>query len=156
MMREMLVSLLLVVAGCGSSGDQPRANSQEGIPRSQADSSCLRYEPQVVELNGTLTIEDHFGPPNYGETPDQDERLQVPVLVMDSPVDVCGDPGSETNSESFRGVTRIQVIPSESGIAKRLAGSNVVAAGVLFRAMSGHHYTDVVLQASRLARRRGG
>ncbi len=38
------------------------------------------YEPEVVTLKGTLITSTAYGPPNYGETPEKDEKVNYFVL----------------------------------------------------------------------------
>ena len=43
---------------------------------------CLSYEPEVVELDGQLVVQSKYGPPNFGEQPKTDQKVQVPVLLL--------------------------------------------------------------------------
>ncbi|GIW45611.1 MAG: hypothetical protein KatS3mg077_2893 [Candidatus Binatia bacterium] len=115
----------------------------------------LSYYPAVVELTGTLRIVPMFGPPNYGENPESDSRLKVPVLDLVSPINVRGDPSSNINSQSFRGLTRVQLDCYTVEMRKRindLAGSEVVVVGSLFQAITARHYTPVVLFVEEIRR----
>ncbi len=106
---------------------------------------CLKYEPTAVELEGTLETVEHFGPPNYGEDTTRDARLKVPILKLRSPVDVCGDSTSALYSQSFRGITEVQLImPEGTAVPLELVNQRVKVSGTLFSAISGHHFTDVL------------
>lgn len=110
---------------------------------------CLRYEPVVVELTGTLVVAMEYGPPGYGENPAKDQRVQVLMIKLDRPVDVCGDPESETNQSAFRDVRRIQLITDDKDYRPWI-GRRVVIRGTLSEAITGHHYTDVLLTVREL------
>ncbi|MDH4043569.1 MAG: DUF4431 domain-containing protein [Gemmatimonadota bacterium] len=118
-------------------------------PAGQA--TCLHYEPKVEELGGTLQVVDRFGPPNYGEDTTRDERLKVPILRLRAPVDICGDSTSEVNIRAFHGVTEIQLImPEGQSPPPSLLNRAVKVTGTLSAAVSGHHFTDVLVTVSEL------
>jgi uncharacterized protein YecT (DUF1311 family) len=106
----------------------------------------LSYEPATVELEGRLVTRWKYGPPNYGEQPKTDEKVKVPILVLDYAVNVRGKAGDLINAESVEGVKQVQLGFAYGETAhKQLIGKDVVATGTLFHAHTGHHYTDVVL-----------
>jgi len=116
--------------------------------------ACLRYEPASVELTGRLDRVMRYGPPGYGETPEADQRLEVPILTLARPIDVCADPSSATNNEDVHGVTEVQLIPGRQVDTGRYVGKDVVAAGTLFRAHARRHFTPVVMNVRGLGERR--
>jgi len=118
-----------------------------------AQHRTLAYEPATVELRGTLALEQKYGPPNYGENPESDEKVRVPILVLSEPVDVQGDPRSDLNGEAVRDVRKVQLV-FKSRSYQRLVDKNVVATGTLFHAHTGHHYPDVLMNVSTIARLR--
>ena len=136
------ISVLLSVSPCtlSSAADGERWSS---------------YEPAVVQLGGTLIVEKRFGPPNYGEDPATDAQLRIPMLLLASPVNVRGDPNDDLNNTTVTGVRKIQLIFLTGGPAyKRLIGKSVVVAGTLSQAMTGHHFTPVVLTVSEVREER--
>ncbi len=52
------------------------------------DKRWLSYEPAVIQLEGQLTMELKYGPPNYGEQPKTDAKVRVPVLMLIRSVNV--------------------------------------------------------------------
>lgn len=105
---------------------------------------CLHYEPAVVELTGELVEVEEYGPPGYGEDPATDQRVKVPMLKLAKPVNVCGDPNSDTNQSSFSGLDRIQVVTDDQDYRDWI-DRRVTVRGTLSEAMTGHHYTNVLL-----------
>lgn len=105
----------------------------------------LRYEPAIVQLSGILVLEDHYGPPNYGETPDRDLKLKVPVLKLDALVDVTASQNDDVNADSFTGIQRVQLLGSPPLKLVELAGQRVMLEGTLFEKHTGWHVTDVVM-----------
>ena len=112
----------------------------------------LRYEPAVVELSGTVKLERHYGPPNFGESPRTDAVYTVPILVLKTPVTVQADSPSPrmpvpVNSQTFHNVTRMQLIfGTPSTNIAGLHDEPVTVTGTLFQKITGGHYTDVLVQ----------
>src|SRR5437667_6633171 len=106
-----------------------------------AQDRVWRYEPAKVELQGRLTIEQKYGPPGYGENRDTDQRVQIPVLLLSPPIDVQGDPQSDLNQETVRGVQRVQLVFGPKSY-RRLVCKNITVKGTLFRAIKGHQHID--------------
>jgi hypothetical protein len=121
------------------------------------DKHWLSYDPAVVALEGRLTVEWKYGPPNYGENPKTDAKVRVPVLVLSEPVSVRPNPDYFPFNVEVRGVRRIQLIlfnletPYEQFIGRR-----VLVNGTLFHAHTGHHYTKVVMEVSSLKLKKNG
>jgi len=140
-MRAAVVVLLLLSwgAACGASGSSDSSDEERWVS----------YEPDVVELSGRLTVSMKFGPPNYGEDPETDQRLKIPVLVSE-PMNVRGEPNAQVNIESVRGVKEVQLIFPRERNYDGLVNSRVVARGTLSHAVSGHHFTEVVMTVEDL------
>lgn len=105
----------------------------------------LRYEPAVVRLSGFLIVEQHFGPPNYGEDPETDSVEEALILLPDESVAVQGDPNDLDNSESYENIRRIQLVV-EGREVWRWLGRHVTVEGTLFGAYTGHHRTKVLMR----------
>ena len=116
-----------------------------------AQQRWLSYEPEVMELDGRLVIESKFGPPNFGEQPKTDEKVRVPVLVLNDRANMLPDSGDDPNAKSVYDIRQIQLVFSSSDTAhKALIGKQVVVTGTLFYAHTGHHYTDVVMNVQSI------
>jgi hypothetical protein len=106
----------------------------------------VHYEPEIVELEGKLVVQSKYGPPNFGEQPKTDQKVKLPVLVLKTPVNVLPIQDDGINTEPVYRVRQIQLSFAVGETDhKKLIGKNVVVKGTLFRAHTGHHYTDVVL-----------
>ncbi|WP_044559784.1 hypothetical protein [Azospirillum sp. B4] len=107
--------------------------------------SALHYEPAVVTLSGTVVMEDHYGAPNFGETPEQDAKLRVPMLRLDVPVDVAGDPHSDTNLSSFEDVDQMQIVLVQGRSVDGFIGKHVTVTGTLAEQLDGGDFTQVLI-----------
>lgn len=142
MIRRLWLPLLALSCTGGASGTPGQAQ-------------CLGYEPETVRLEGTLAIEPRYGPPNYGETPDIDQKVQVPIVKLAHPIDVCSEPTAQLNTESFTGISEIQLVvePADATTYASLVGQRIAVVGSLSEALTGHHYTKVVLSVDSIAPR---
>lgn len=117
----------------------------------------LSYEPEVVELAGQLVLQSKYGPPNFGEQPNTDQKVSVPVLLLRDRVSVLGDQGDGHNAKTVYGVRQVQLAFKSSETShKTLIGKQVVVTGSLFHAHTGHHYTNVVLNVQSIERKPAG
>jgi hypothetical protein len=105
----------------------------------------LQYEPTIVQLSGALVIEDHYGPPNFGENPETDRKEQVLILTLDTPIDVVGSPTGTINTTSFAGVRRVQLVGRQAMKLTVKLGRHAVVRGTLFQRQSAEHHTDVLI-----------
>lgn len=134
----LLTGFLMPVVACSASS-------------ASDDGRWLPYEPTVVELRGILEIQMEFGPPNYGEDPATDARLEVPMLLLESPVSVRGDPYDQTDNATVTNMRKLQLIfLSGAEDYRHLIGKSVAVAGTLSEAMTGHHFTPVVLTVKEI------
>lgn len=108
------------------------------------------YDPAVATISGTLIEKQFYGRPNYGETPETDEKVMVYILKPDYPVNVLAAPGQpdpETADKTIRNVEEIQVYSTNKNVnlSKKL-NQKVTLKGVLFIGRTGGQYTKVVME----------
>jgi hypothetical protein len=145
-MKHLAVVLIALAAGCSRQDSSPERAAR--AETSSCPQGWLRYEPERVQIQGIVVINTRYGPPNYGENPDADEKLSVPFLALRSPISVCADSASDVNNENLVELDTLQLVSSEP--LRSFAGQSVVVSGRLTRAVTGHHYTSAVLQADSL------
>ncbi len=117
----------------------------------------LSYEPEVVELDGQLVVQSKYGPPNFGEQPKTDQKVRVPVLLLSERALVISREEDGKNYQTAHNVRQIQLAFSASETShKKLIGKPVVVTGTLFRAHTGHHYTEVVLNVQSIESKPAG
>ena len=106
-------------------------------------SPCLKYEPAVVSLSGTLISRTFAGPPNYESISKGDRPERALLLLLDEPVCVEGDQASALSQETELGVVLVQIGPPDSGW--KFVGRRVLITGTLMHRHTGHHRTAVLL-----------
>src|SRR5262245_13517940 len=117
--RSPLHDIGLGLGSVGASGNSPTTPAAAFILMlavsliARASSSLaaepLHYDPAVVELSGTLAVEDHDASPNFGDPPDAPRPERIIFLQLDAPVDVVADPQGWANRDSFNSVRRVQL-----------------------------------------------
>src|SRR2546430_10189173 len=70
----------------------------------------LSYYPAVSRLQGKLTKVFKYGKPTYGENPEKDEIVEVPILILQTPVRIRARPTSSVNNESLTNVSFVQLV----------------------------------------------
>jgi len=109
----------------------------------------LFYSPAVSRLEGKLTKVMKYGSPTYGEHPEQDEKIDVPILILHLPIRVKHPPPS-VNTESTN-VSFVQLIfPTETGSYAKYLNATIVVEGTLAKGLKGKHFTDVVMTVNTL------
>ena len=138
-MKGVMVMLLICGAACLMAGC------------ATATSKVHDLDAPSVTLVGSLVEEVHYGPPNYGETPEVDRVGRAYVLVLDEPVTVVGDTAAATGADNPGTISRIKVSKVQlAGVlycdpTKNLVGKRIQATGSLFPSHTGHHHTRILL-----------
>ena len=109
------------------------------------------YGPTLVRLSGVVVYEEHYGPPNFGENPQTDRRVVVPVLHLDRAIRVVSRPGDSINA-TIDSVTRVGVVGSFDPQA--LSNQHVTLEGTLFERQTADQVTAVMMRARRLISQR--
>lgn len=133
MIRQIIQKFLflaLIVTGCSASAE------------------LYPFEPNIVELEGFLTREERYGPPNFGESPATDQRVLIFVLKLKNPITVGTESSlSEINDEIVMGITDIQVVfDKNSKFDIPDVNANVKLKGILSKQISSHDFYQVVLR----------
>lgn len=109
------------------------------------DRDWLSYAPVVSRLHGKLIKITKYGRPTYGNS-DQDEKVEVPVLVLQLPVRIKARPDSSVNNESLTNVSFVQLVfPAEARDYSKHLDKEITVAGTLVRGYKGDHFTDAVM-----------
>lgn len=141
--------LATLSAGCA---DRMPARGADAVADGGSGSrdGCARYEPAALEVRGRISIIDRYGPPNFGETPAQDERLRVPVLALRDTLRLCADPARPADTEALA-VTQVQLNLARHGaLGDDLRTRDVLVRGQAMLGFTGYHVLPVVLQVDEI------
>jgi hypothetical protein len=107
----------------------------------------LPYYPAVSRLQGRLIKVFKYGKPSYGENPERDEKVEVPILILQTPVRLKARSTSSVNNESVTNVSFVQLSfpPEVDGNYSKHLDKDIIVAGTLVRGYKGEHFTEVVM-----------
>lgn len=112
--------------------------------------SCMPLAPTQLQLEGTLTREDRLGAPGYGETPETDERLEILMLGLSSPISICPDSAGGI-TDTLRGVAQIQLsLDPEIKIGPLTDIRRVRVEGALSEGVLGPQFAPIVMTVTTL------
>lgn len=106
-----------------------------------ASSRICAQEGERVTLHGTVSERQVYGPPNFGDTPEVDQRRTVRILTLSEPIDLCARQGSHAGEPAELHVNEVQLI---APTARATAEPERVLTGVLARSDNALHYTRVI------------
>lgn len=118
-------------------------------PVQLAAAAVYHYEPEQVELSGTLIEKSFYGPPGYGEDPEHDSKEPAYVILLPEPATVVPAAGDATN-ERHDEVSEVQVVNGKQLPLRPLLNKKVTLRGTLFSAITGHHHTDVLINLEEI------
>lgn len=115
----------------------------------KAPGKWFKYGPPAIELTGVIVKETVYGPPNYGEDPKTDLKIQIYVLKLPDAINVEGDQRDKFNADTYTGVTEIQLdqLGKQEKIKfEKFLNKKVGLKGTLFgRLIGSHDYKDVLM-----------
>jgi hypothetical protein len=115
-----------------------------------AAAKCLRYEPSLVTLSGTIFSRVDFGPPNYGEYPKTDSHEKHLYLKLDRTICVAANKAAnDLDDQPERNISTIEMSFLPPLLDKTWIGKHVAVSGTLFHAFSGHHWTPVLINVKQ-------
>ena len=158
---RLTVTVLMTLCACRSK-QEPRASATSARPPTVASASdsaqrvavqpdCVPLWPVPVRLSGTIEKEEKYGAPGYGENPKTDEKLQVYLLKLSVPIDVCADTSSVAPQPSAKGVRFVQLTEhvSEQELRRHL-GVSVEVFGTLRRRVWPGDFTDALIRVDSI------
>ena len=104
-------------------------------------SNCEPLWPVRSRFTGALRKQVRLGPPGYGDTPAQDRRDTITVLMLRRAIRVCGDSSLGIDSVITTGSLQLT---GNAASAEMALGSDVTVFGTLGRAVLGGHYQAVL------------
>jgi hypothetical protein len=165
LVRRATESTLCVVVGliwsCSEGprrtpGDSAQALSAQQVPTASrsvdaAPETCVTAARGRVRLTGVLREEHRLGPPGYGETPRQDQKITILVLQLPNAIDVCADTSTDDPRPAVRAIRELQITgrldPSRLRVS---SGREITVYGSLYRQAWGTDYTQVLIRVDSI------
>ena len=135
----LMISLLHLVACKKNIEDTSEAIYQTKTEDVQEYS----FEETDSIIQGYIKAEKHFGPPGYGQTPDQDKLEQSYILILDNEIMVV-EPSSESPSLN-RTTCAMEVHLSPRNGIHLEEGQHIKVKGQFFSAHTGHHRRELLM-----------
>jgi hypothetical protein len=109
--------------------------------------SWLSYFPSVVRLQGKLVLLTKYGAPSFGADPEKDEKIEVPFLILQTPIRARPNPKSGSEREPLTNINFVQlVLPDESGqTLKQYLDQQITVAGTLLPGRRASDFAEVVM-----------
>lgn len=118
-------------------------NSFDASAQRQA---CLAYEPEVVQLIGTIRKKTFPGPPNYESIRKGDKPETYWVLHL--PDSVCTEPSGDNDGEDRVTDLQLTLTQKQYALYRKFIGRKVNVTGKLSHATTGHHHTPVLMEVT--------
>ena len=103
--------------------------------------ACIEPRNKVT-LRGSVSERQVYGPPNFGETPETDQRRTILVFLPSEPIHLCGESSGTAGDPPETNVTDMQLINYSR---RGSLGTPTSVTGSLARADNAYHYTRVIM-----------
>ena len=137
----LVPAFALIVAVAMAGGAEDTSVRRHVVPEAPEESAS-------VTLEGDVMRERHYGPPNYGETPDEDRIEEAVILRLRQPLCAPREPGAACGGQDVHG--SIHLVLSRERLGTASIEGCVVVTGPLFRAYSGHHRRAILMAVDRV------
>lgn len=112
---------------------------------------CLSYDPEVVQLVGTISRQTFPGSPNYESIRKGDKPETYWVLNL--PDTVCTQPSGDNDGEDKVRDLQLLLTPKQYALYRKFIGRRVNVSGKLSHAITGHHHTPVLMEVTGISAR---
>jgi hypothetical protein len=110
------------------------------------------YEPEIVELRGTIELQTFPGRPGYESIQNGDEAERGWYLRLNQAIEVRKDDKDvDPNTSTEKNVKILQLAMKDDVSADQVPlKKEVCVRGHLFHAISGHHHSRVLIEVQRI------
>jgi hypothetical protein len=119
-----------------------------------AKNQAVYYEPNPVTLIGFVKHITFPGPPNYESIKEGDLNETGPYLILKNPIDAYPAPNRtemDNNDELEKNVSILQIVMPQNIPWKKVKEGNYVRIhGTLFRRLSGHNHSRVLIEVKSI------
>lgn len=102
---------------------------------------------QEITVTGTIYEKPYYGPPGYGENPEEDKKLTALILRLDTPISFIGvsDDDFIPRGEVVENIEEMHMAVSPDVSTEYLVNKRVKIKGNTFGSHTGYHQTKVLL-----------
>ena len=112
------------------------------IVTSEVLAVCLK-EGDEVTLSGMMKSQLFYGPPNYGENKESDQKLNYWILYPDKPIKCVED--ADDSDKDWNESIQLIIMRDDYKTKAHLLNHKVVLKGNILIAFSGYHVTRILL-----------
>ena len=98
-------------------------------------------------ISGIIKTELHYGAPNFGEDTINDKKVYPYILYLDKQISVFAEDGFES---TYKHIEKVQLTSTHNIKFENLKGKKVELTGELFESDNGNHFTDILMDISKL------
>lgn len=112
---------------------------------------------KTITLRGKILIDKSYGPPGFGENPEEDEEIRVRMFYPEKPVQFYGSDGmDQVTLEDSLVVDRLHIacykdVFDENFKQKEYIGREVVMTATTYFSHTGHHKSRVLLSDCKVS-----
>lgn len=97
---------------------------------------------QEITVTGTIYEKPYYGPPGYGENPEEDKKLTALILRLDTPINFNDD---TTQGELIKNIDEMHMVTYFDDSIEHLVNKRVKVKGSTFGSHTGYHQTKVLI-----------
>ncbi len=137
----LVPAFALIAAVAMAGGAEDTSVRRHVVPEAPEESAS-------VTLEGDVMRERHYGPPNYGETPEEDRIEEAVILSLLAPL--CTPTVPEEGCEARHIHDSLQLVIDWKRIKGVPKTGCIIVSGPLFRSHTGHHRRAILMSVKRL------
>ena len=112
---------------------------------------CEALPQTSLRLVGMVMRQQRFGPPGYGETPKEDERITIYLLRLGRPFDVCALDVHANLSDTIHHVIAMELTGKvDPDRLTRAIGRTLTVYGTLDYQSGSHDFTEVIIRVDSI------
>lgn len=145
--------ILLLTISCSKQDKIKELEAQiDSLKAQTAERNILPSEQpipigQEITVTGTIYEKPYYGPPSYGENPEEDKKLTALILRLDTPISFIGvsDDDFIPRGEVVENIEEMHMAASPYVSTEYLVNKRVKIKGNTFGSHTGYHQTKVLL-----------
>lgn len=98
---------------------------------------------QEITVTGTIYVKPYYGPPGYGDNPEEDKKLTALILRLDTPISFIDN--NTTPGEVIKDIDEMHMVTLFNDSIEHLVNKRVKIKGNTFGSHTGYHQTKVLL-----------